>query len=142
MDGVQWYDNIHVVLTEIPLVGTEAQKASDLVTDHRLGPIHDSTGFMFRGVDAILVNIIYTKVDFLIDPNAFYTCFIESVLHQQGHYISDMFNIFHQGIDSNYSSLKAYNHEFVHYWIEDAILHAYNLTTGICQAKSKYSPLV
>ena len=78
-DGVQRHGDVSVVFNEFSIVTGEAQEASDVFTIFRLGPIHDRTGFMFLSVDAVLVDVKPTEVDFLMSLGAFRTFSFKTV---------------------------------------------------------------
>jgi hypothetical protein len=89
-DGVQCHGDVSVVFNQFSLVSGKAQEVSDIFAVFRLGPIHDCTGFMFLGVDAVLVDVKSTEVDFLTGPGAFHMFSFKTVFRQQVQHFADM----------------------------------------------------
>jgi len=67
----QWHRNVSLEFNGLSIVTGEAQEDSDILTVLRLRPIHYRTSRILLGVDAVLVNVKVTKIDFLISPGAF-----------------------------------------------------------------------
>lgn len=72
-DGIQWHCNVYIVFNEFCILTVEPQEASDIFTIFGLRPMHFCNGLMFLGVDAIIVNVKGTKIDFLTSPGTFRT---------------------------------------------------------------------
>jgi hypothetical protein len=81
------------MFNEFSIVTGEAQETSDVLTVFRMGSIHDCTGFMFLGMDAVLVNVKSTEVDFGTGPGAFSMFNLETVFLQQVQHFSDMYKV-------------------------------------------------
>jgi len=67
---------------------------------------------MLLGVDAIIVNVKATKINFLTSPGAFCTFVLETMFRQQSEHFSDMYDVFRQGTAVNHDMVKVYDDEF------------------------------
>ena len=68
------------MFNELSIVPSEAQEASDVLTDFWLRPIRYRMRLMLLGVNAVLVDIKAAKIDFLTSPDSFCSFGLETML--------------------------------------------------------------
>jgi hypothetical protein len=76
---VQRYCKVSILANEFSVVAAESQEASDVLTILRLRPIKYRTWLLFLGVDAAIVKVRATKIEFLTSQGTFCTFGFEAM---------------------------------------------------------------
>jgi len=97
---------------------------------------------MFLGVDAVLVNVKASKIEFLTSPGTFCTFHFETIFRQYGKCFMDMHDRFRQDMAANYSMVEVHDDEFALHWLHNAVQYAHELDRCVPQAKWQDSPLI
>ena len=141
-NGIMGQPNVNIVFNTLSMVTSDAQEASDVLNVVRLRPMEHHTGLIFLSVEAVLVKVKATKVDFLTCQGTFGTFGLETMFCHEGKHISDMHDVFCHCPAVNHHIVLVCDDEYVLHWLYDAVHHAHQLAGCVCQAKRQDLPLV